>query len=181
MSLKTLSSILVLSLTILVQVHCQNLCQFRNSVEEPTKQWSFLENLSTRRCLRVENFGHFPNRKLLLDECSYWKTPLREQKIYMESSPLGGFNLKVDAGMGEIYCLTTKSGVLHNALCNTKNFDQTWRFKPVKGQANQYLVEQYSSKYCLIPTGRVTGSPVSLAPCNSYETEQIWKVCTAKQ
>ncbi|CAG7817078.1 unnamed protein product [Allacma fusca] len=122
--------------------------------------------------------GHFPNRKLLLEECSR-KKPLREQKIYFESSPLGGFNLKVDDGMNQKYCLTTKEQILHNAECQGKNFDQTWRLKPVRGHENQFLIEQYSSKYCLIPSSRKSRSAVGLVPCNSHVTEQIWKVCTS--
>jgi hypothetical protein len=110
---------------------------------------------------------------------NYRKNALREQKVYLNNSTLGGFNLKVDAGLNEKYCLTTKDGVLYNSDCRATSFDQTWRFNPVRGQTNQYLIMQYSSKKCLVPRSRSNGASIKLAPCNSLQTEQIWKICTA--
>jgi hypothetical protein len=86
--------------------------------------------------------------------------------------------MKQDAGLNETFCLTTKHGNLLNGDCQSKNFDQNWTFKPVKSQKGWFTIEQYSSKKCLIPKGRSTGSGVELTPCNTYQTEQIWKVCT---
>ena len=103
---------------------------------------------------------------------------MREQKIYIEKSPLSGFVLKVDPGTGEKLCLTMKRGLLQNAECRGQSFDQTWKFKPVRGHPNQYLIENYGSHECLVPLSRQAGTTIGTHPCNSFETEQIWKVCT---
>lgn len=100
-----------------------------------------------------------------------------DQKFTMVDSSLNKTMIKTDAGKGESFCLTTKSGILQNDLCQSKNFDQNWTFKPVKGQKGWFLIEQYSSKKCLIPQSRKTGAGITSLPCNSYQTEQIWKVC----
>lgn len=51
---------------------CQKLCQFRNSITEPLpNRWNFIESFSLQRCFHVENFGHFPNSKIMLQQCSY--------------------------------------------------------------------------------------------------------------
>ncbi len=85
--------------------------------------------------------------------------------------------IKTDAGNGESYCLTTKYDILQNDACQSSNFDQNWTFKPVSGQKGWFTIEQYSSKKCLVPKSRSTGSDITLLPCNAYQTEQIWKIC----
>ncbi|XP_021968440.1 uncharacterized protein LOC110863439 [Folsomia candida] len=155
--------------------HGQKLCNFSESAK--TNVPSFIQNFSTSKCMRVSGFGFKPASKVLIDECSYWNKATTDQKFTLVNSTLNKVLLKTDAGNNDSYCLTTKYDNLLTDTCQSLNFDQNWTFKPVSGKKGWFLIEQYSSKKCLIPKSRATGAGVELLPCNSYQTEQIWKIC----
>jgi len=86
-------------------------------------------------------------------------------------------NLKTLGGTGNYYCASTKYDDLNTKTCQSQSYDQHWVLKPVRSNAQHFLIEHYGTRKCLVPKARRNGSPITLAPCNSYQTEQIWKLC----
>lgn len=111
-----------------------------------------------------------------------------------------GFILQTTgAGVGETHCLSIKDKVLMTESCRN-SADQVWKFQPIVrtggtppsppppsgnkqqiGNDNQFLIQQASTSQCLVPISGFPYLRVALNPCNSYRTEQIWRICLIKK
>ncbi|ODM98286.1 Protein DEK, partial [Orchesella cincta] len=178
-SLKPIYLRLLVFIFLIADISAQKLCKFSSGPTfKPNNESIFIQNFSAAKCLKVEGFGILPNSNVVLEECTYWKTATKDQKYQFETNSLNKTFIKMNPGNGEDFCLTiTKGSSLKNVQCSPMSFDQSWTVKPVQGQPGQFLIEQYSSKKCLKPVSSSTGSKVQLSPCNSHQTEQIWKFC----
>jgi len=163
-------------LTAISAARAQKVC-YESKKEVPNNSVIFAESFSARKCMRVEGLGIKPDSNVVLDECLYRTNMAKDQKLQISTNGIGKTMIKTDGGRGQVYCLVTlQSDTLQNTLCNSNNLLQNWTLKPVKGQTGQFLIEQFSSKKCLKPKSLSRGSQIQLTSCNSYETEQIWKL-----
>ncbi|CAL8101457.1 unnamed protein product [Orchesella dallaii] len=163
----------------IAEISSQKLCEFSSGpTTKPSNESIFIHNFSAGKCLKVEGFGILSNSNAVLAECTYWKTATKDQQYQLGNNSLNKTVIKMNPANGEDYCLTiAKGNELKNVHCDSINSDQSWTLKPVQGHPGQFLIEQYSSKKCLKPQTRSTGSKIQLSPCNSHQTEQIWKFC----
>jgi len=168
--------LVILGVLFYKDVGAQRACRFTTQ-KIPTSNETYVENFSAGMCLRVEALGLLKDSKVVLGDCTYGKSPYTaDQKFSLVKSSLGQTLLKSTATKDSL-CLTVKNGVLHSSMCQSSSFDHNWTLKHLRDNGNQYLIEHYGTMKCLVPKSRERGSVIKLLPCNSLQTEQIWKIC----